>query len=65
MIDSPVQTPKPLPTLVIPPIELRPAVKVLSGGGPPAWLAEMLEWLFPIAALLFIARVRVPDGLCV
>jgi uncharacterized membrane protein (UPF0182 family) len=63
MIDSSVETPNKIPTMVIPPIEIRPAVKEVRGAAPPAWLGKMLKWIFPVAALLFIALIAIPGFL--
>jgi hypothetical protein len=38
------------------PIEFRPPVEA----APPVWLAGMLRWIFPVAALLFIALIAIP-----
>jgi len=63
MIDGTVQTPKPNPTLVIPPIEIRPADKEVGGAEPPAWVGKTMKWLFPVAALLFVGLVAIPGFL--
>ncbi|MGA2596960.1 MAG: UPF0182 family protein [Bryobacteraceae bacterium] len=63
MIDNNVQTPKATPTVVIPFLELRPAVQEHKDVEPPAWLGRMLKWLFPVAALLFIALIAIPGFL--
>ncbi len=63
MIDGTVQTPKPNPTMVIPPIEIRPVVKEVRGAEPPAWVGKALKWFFPVAALLFVALIAVPGFL--
>jgi nitrate reductase NapE component len=59
MIDGTVQTPKPNRTMVIPPIEIRPAVKEGRGAEPPAGVAKTLTWLFLVTAVLFVALVAV------
>jgi uncharacterized protein len=41
---------------VVGPIEHRPPVEV----APPVWLAGMLRWIFPVAALLFVALIAIP-----
>ena len=68
MIDGTVQTPKPRPTIVMPPIEIRPVVQEVSGqevsgAEPPAWVGKMLKWLFPVGAVLFIALIVIPGFL--
>ena len=63
MIDNNVQTPKATPTLVIPLLDLRPAVQERKDVEPPAWLGKMLKWLFPVAALLFISLIAIPGFL--
>ena len=63
MIDSTVQAPKSVPTMVIPPADLRPVKRELRAAEPPAWLGKTLKWLFPVAALLFIALIAIPGFL--
>ena len=38
-------------------------MKEVRGAEPPAWLGKMLKWLFPVAALLFIALIAIPGFL--
>jgi len=63
MIDSTVETPNKIPTMVIPPIDIRPAVKGVRSAEPPPWLGKTLKWLFPVVALLFIALIAIPGFL--
>jgi uncharacterized membrane protein (UPF0182 family) len=63
MIDTTVQEPKAIPAMVIPPVDLRPAMKEVKVAEPPVWLGKMLKWFFPVAALLFIALIVVPGFL--
>jgi uncharacterized membrane protein (UPF0182 family) len=48
MSDSPFNTPNDVSTV---------------GAPPPVWLVKLLKWLFPIAALLFIALIAIPSFL--
>jgi uncharacterized protein len=63
MIDSIVQEPNTVPTVVIPPVDLPSPTKEVRATEPPAWLGKMLKWLFPVAALLFIALIAIPGFL--
>src|SRR6204780_3292596 len=63
MIDSIVQEPNTVPTVVIPPVDLPSPTTEVRDTGPPAWLGKMLKWLFPVAALLFIALIAIPNFL--
>jgi uncharacterized membrane protein (UPF0182 family) len=68
--NSTVQTPKGAPTILISATENRPP-DIDSNGNrpppaaptnfePPVWLGKMLQWLFPVAAVLFVALIAVP-----
>ena len=71
MIDSKVQTPIDISTVsVSPPAEARPPVNEaeppvdeIRNAPPPVWLGKMLKWLFPVAAVLFIALIAIPGFL--
>ena len=63
MIDSNVREPNTVPTVVIPPVDLPSATTEVRDTEPPAWLGKMLKWLFPVAALLFIALIAIPGFL--
>ena len=63
MIDNNVHTLKATPTVAIPLLELRPAVQEHKEVEPPVWLGRTLKWLFPVAALLFIALIAIPGFL--
>jgi len=39
------------------------ALPALTYTPPPAWLVKMMNWIFPIAALLFIALIAIPGVL--
>ena len=40
-----------------------PSVSDLRSASPPVWLVNLLKWLFPIVALLFIALIAIPGVL--
>ena len=70
MIDSKVQTPIDISTVSASPPEPRPPVYEPQPSGtkiriapPPAWVGKMLKWLFPVAALLFVALIAIPGFL--
>jgi uncharacterized membrane protein (UPF0182 family) len=70
MIDGPVHTLKntpvevaPLAPFVPPPPDALPAATEFRNSEPPAWLAKILKWVFPIAAVLFIALIAIPGFL--
>jgi len=63
MIDTPIKTPKDLSTGGVSPDDFQPSFNGFSGAPPPVWLVKLLKWLFPIAALLFIALIAIPGFL--
>jgi uncharacterized membrane protein (UPF0182 family) len=70
MIDtnSTVQIPEAEPALVLPVHENhtngdRPPPIEFRNIEPPAWVGKLLKWLFPVAAVLFIAMIAVPSFL--
>lgn len=64
MIDNTtVPTPKVITTVVIPPTELPPTANQTVPPEAPIWLIRLLKWIFPVAALLFIALIAVPGFL--
>jgi len=63
MIDSSVKTPIDISTVVVTPTDFRPDSNELKGAQPPAWLGNALKWLFPVAAILFIALIAIPGFL--
>ena len=63
MIESPVQPPKIKAAIFVSPTERPSPPVVLKVPTPPAWLGKMLRWLFPIAAVLFIALIAIPGFL--
>ena len=64
MIDNKtVQTPKIVTTIVVPPTELPPPANESVPAEPPIWLIKLLKWIFPVAALLFIALIAIPGFL--
>ncbi len=65
MIDNKtVHTPRIITTVVVQPTELPPAAnEPVSAAPPPIWLIKMLRWIFPVAALLFIGLIAIPDFL--
>jgi hypothetical protein len=64
MIDTPIKTPKDLSTGGVSPDDFQPSFNGFSGAPPPVWLVKLLKWLFPIAALLFIALIAIPVAQC-
>ena len=62
MIHSNVQTPIETSTVSVSP-GARPPVNEIRIAPPPAWVGRMLKWLFPVAALLFIALIAIPGFL--
>jgi uncharacterized membrane protein (UPF0182 family) len=63
--DSTVKTPKGEPTEVVSVTEKRPAggqppVEDFRSVQPPAWAVTLLKWLFPAAAVLFVALIAIP-----
>jgi hypothetical protein len=49
--------------MVVPPIEIRPADKEVTAPSRPRGWGKTLKWLFPVAALLFVALIAVPGFL--
>ncbi len=60
MIDSPVKTPIDIAAVSVPPNDLPPAFRDLRSVPAPVWVVKLLKWLFPIAAVLFIALIAIP-----
>ncbi len=63
MINSPLQTPTELPAPRFALDGASPAVNELRSAPPPLWLGTLLKWIFPVAALLFIALFAIPGFL--
>jgi uncharacterized membrane protein (UPF0182 family) len=71
--NSTIQTPRVEPPVVIPAPETRESEIHANGNRPPpiefrnveppAWVGKLLKWLFPVAAVLFIAMIAVPSFL--
>ncbi len=63
MIETPVQTPKLKPTILVSPTGHPSPPVDLKAPTPPAWPIKMLRWLFPVAVILSIALIAIPGFL--
>ena len=63
MIESKIPPPNTIHTIVIAPVVPPPSERLVTGAEPPPWVGKALKWVFPVAAILFIALIAVPGFL--
>ena len=63
MIESKIPPPNTIHTIVIAPVVPPPSEQLVTGAEPPPWVGKALKWVFPVAAILFIALIAVPGFL--